>query len=303
MKTHVSFLHIIAVGVLLSLSAPWIHAQAPFVSKSHGVAVTVPKGWDQIEGVLGSTVLKLARVSAEGAKARIAIGVEPIPAGHPLAGSFDIWEMSDDDIKSSSEGNSLVGEKVTVLAVGRSAIDGYHFVWTKASRPVPLDGTLAYEFVYEGVVAGRHFTIRLTAMGSENWLADNQPDFASLVRSLRFSRPQSSTEMDQEIQSVSHPRTAKTFADLLLEEPEGQKHSAWRDLAAAFGDTYVKVLGMVILLSIVGIIWRKIRHSATDSPPAAPPEDPNARNAPSSECSDQATAADSRLAPPPPPTA
>jgi hypothetical protein len=258
MKTHVSFLHIIAVGVFLSLSAPWIHAQAPFVSKSHGISATVPKGWDQIEGVRGSTVLKLARVSSEGAKARIAIVADPIPASHPLAGSLDIWDVSDDDIKAASEGTSILGEKITVLDIGRSAIDGYHFVWSKAARPAP-DGTLVYEFVYEGPVAGRYFTIRLTAMGSEDWLAANQPDFASLVRSLRFSRPQSSTGMNQEIQPESlrmRSQASDGGYNVVVTE---KGDSFWTALGKSIVENFLKVLGAIVLISLIGAGWKALK--------------------------------------------
>jgi hypothetical protein len=156
--------------------------QKRFVSREHGLSVSIPEEWDQVQGVLGTTVLKLARAGGAGQKARIVISLEAIPQGR-VARDFDIWDMSNEEIRKAAEGTSLLGEKVTVIDAGRASIDGVHVIWNKARRPMP-DKLELWEFVYEGIHKSRHITIRLTSIGNQAWFSTNQAIFADFIRSL-----------------------------------------------------------------------------------------------------------------------
>jgi hypothetical protein len=159
--------------------------QIGFISKEHNLSTSIPEGWDQVQGVLGTTVLKLARTDRNGQKARIVISLEKIPQGR-VPSDFDIWDMSDMDIRKAAESTSLTGEKVTVLDVGRASIDGIHAVWNKSRRPAP-DNLELLEFVYEGIYDSQHITIRLTSVGDRDWFSTNQSIFAEFIRGVRLN--------------------------------------------------------------------------------------------------------------------
>lgn len=159
--------------------------QNRFVSTEHNLSAAIPAGWDQVQGALGTTVLKLARTNRIGQKARIVIALENVPRGR-VPSDFDIWNMSNEDIRKAAESTSLLGEKVTVIDVGRASIDGVHVVWNKARRPAP-DNLELWEFVYEGIYNSHHLTIRLTSVGNKDWFATNQSVFADFIRNLRLN--------------------------------------------------------------------------------------------------------------------
>jgi hypothetical protein len=158
----------------------------PFISKPHSISASIPNGWDQIQGVRDNTVLKLARSGRVGQTARIAVVLDDIPKGR-LAPDFDIWDMSNDDIRKATEGSSLRGETILVVDTGRAAIDGIHVVWNKNRRKIPNgSGAEMWEFAYEGIRDSKYLTIRLTSVGNQNWFASNQAIFSDFIRTLRL---------------------------------------------------------------------------------------------------------------------
>lgn len=155
-----------------------------FTSSEHRISATIPDGWDQVQGVRSDTALKIARVASAGQKARIAVILDAIPAGR-VASGYDIWSMSDEDIRKAAGSTSMAGEPVTVLNCGRAAIDGVHVVWSKTRRKAP-DGSELWEFTYEGIRGSQYVTIRLTSVGDEGWFTPNQAIFADFIRGLHF---------------------------------------------------------------------------------------------------------------------
>lgn len=160
-------------------------APVPFSSPQHQVFATVPDGWDQVQGVTQQTALKIARLGSSSQKARIALMIHDVPAGR-FAPGYDIWTMSDDEIRKAA-GSSFAGESVTVLNAGRGAVDGLHMVWSKARRTAP-DGSMVWEFTYEGIRGTQYLTIRLTSVGDQDWFTVNQAVFAEFIRTLRLSK-------------------------------------------------------------------------------------------------------------------
>lgn len=179
MKT-VSFL-VLCVALFL----PTVYAQQrQFTSSKHDISASIPQGWDQVQGIGKNTVLKLARSGKAGQKARIAIMLQDIPRDRDVSG-FDIWSLSNDDIRKAAEGTSILGEPVTLIDWGRASVDNVHVVWNKSRRTIP-DGSQGWEFVYEGFRGSQSLTIRLTSIGNEPWYNENQVIFAEFIRSLRL---------------------------------------------------------------------------------------------------------------------
>jgi hypothetical protein len=130
--------------------------------------------------------LKLARSGRAGQTARIAVVLDDIPTGR-LAPDFDIWDMSNDDIRKATEVSSLRGETILVVDTGRAAIDGIHVVWNKNRRKIPNgSGAEMWEFAYEGIRDSKYLTIRLTSVGNQNWFASNQAVFSDFIRTLHL---------------------------------------------------------------------------------------------------------------------
>lgn len=157
------------------------------VDVGHGISIRIPPGWDRVEGVLGTTVLKLARASEKGEKARITFAIDALAAGSIA----DPWSLTNAEIRKAA-GESFMGEPVRVLDVGRSSIDGRHFIWSKTQRRIP-GGPELWEFVYEGVRAADHFTIRLTVEGGEKWFSENQVLFGGIMQTVRLGPAKKST--------------------------------------------------------------------------------------------------------------
>lgn len=179
---HLVFL-ICCVALFLSTAQA---QRKEFVSRQHSISASIPNGWDQIQGVRGNTVLKLARSGRAGRTARIAVVLDDIPEGHFPSG-FDIWSMSNDDIRKATEGGSLLGETIVVLDTGRASLDGVNVVWNKNRRKFPDgSGSEMWQFLYEGIRGSKYLTIRLTSVGDEIWFASNQAVFADFMRSLRL---------------------------------------------------------------------------------------------------------------------
>ncbi len=158
--------------------------QKGFTNKQHSISASLPSGWDEVQGIRDNTVLKLARTSKAGQKARITVVLDNIPEGR-IAPDFDIWSMSNDELRKAAQDSSMLGETVTVFDTGRGSIDGVHVVWSKTSRPI-TDGSELWEFVYEGVRGSQYLTIRLTSVGNKAWFISNQTIFAEFIRSLRL---------------------------------------------------------------------------------------------------------------------
>ncbi len=177
--------HMIFLICFIALFLSTAQAQhKDFISKQHRISASIPDGWDQIQGIRDNTVLKLARSGKAGQKARIAVVLDNIPNGRIEPG-FDIWNMSDDDIRKAIESGAMRGETVTMIDVGRASIDGIHVVWNKNRRSIP-DSTL-WEFVYEGIRGSQYLTIRLTSVGNKDWFDLNQSIFAEFIKSLRLN--------------------------------------------------------------------------------------------------------------------
>ncbi|HWW74108.1 MAG TPA: hypothetical protein VNZ44_01860, partial [Pyrinomonadaceae bacterium] len=170
------------VCAILAFLSPARAQQRTFTSKENNVSAQLPGGWDQVQGVRDKTLLKLARSGPSGQKARITLVLDDIPAGRIAAG-FDMWDMTDEQIRQAA-GKSFMGEKVSVLNVGRASIDGVHVAWNSNRRQV-AGGTEMWEFVYEGIRGSQYMTVRLTAVGDKDWFESNQAIFADFVRSLR----------------------------------------------------------------------------------------------------------------------
>lgn len=156
-----------------------------FTSKYHQVSAQIPYGWDQVQGVRGNTVLKLARTGPREQRARVAIVFDSIPEGR-IARGFDIWNMTDEEIRKA-ESKPFYGEPVTLLNYGRGGIDGFHFVWSKTKVLMPSK-IMLWRFTYSGIRDQTAITIRLTTYGDEEWFNANQAVFADFVRKLKLSR-------------------------------------------------------------------------------------------------------------------
>jgi hypothetical protein len=157
--------------------------QRSFTNKENNVSVPLPRGWDQVQGIQDSTLLKLVRSGTGGQKARITLILNDIPPGR-VADGFDIWEMTNEQLRKAG-GKSFLGEKVDVLDVGRASIDGVHVVWHSSYRQIMEQGEL-WEFVYEGIRGSQYLTIRLTVTGNKGWYESNQAIFADIIMGLRL---------------------------------------------------------------------------------------------------------------------
>lgn len=168
----------------VAVSISTVHGQRKdFSTTPHRISAIIPNGWDEVEGIRDNTVLKLARAGKSSQTARISLVLDDIPNGR-MDANYDIWTMSNDDIRKAIERGARRGESVTVIDMGRSSIDGVHVVWNKNRRQIP-EAEL-WEFVYEGVLGSHYLTIRLISYGDKNWYASNQSFFSDFVRSLRL---------------------------------------------------------------------------------------------------------------------
>jgi hypothetical protein len=149
------------------------------------VSASLPSGWDQVQGIRGSTVLKLARSGPAGQKARITLVLDNLPPER-VAEGFDIWDMTDEQIRKAA-GKSFMGEKVIILNVGRASIDSVHVAWNSNRRQITEDEEM-WEFTYEGLRGSQYMTLRLTAVGNKDWFESNQAIFADFVRGLRLRK-------------------------------------------------------------------------------------------------------------------
>jgi hypothetical protein len=159
--------------------------------------------------------------------------------------------MSDDEIRAEAKGNSLLGEEVRVLNFGRGLIDGHHFVWSKTFRIAP-DKNPVYEFVYEGVVGSKYYTIRLTAVGDVRWFEENQVIFAEFVRSIQIGKQQSSLPF------INSQTSSDVGSNRVIVVKKGD--SFWTAFGKVVGEQFLKVLGAVILISIIAAVWKKIKN-------------------------------------------
>lgn len=174
---------LLLVYVLLTFALTAQAQRRSFTSKENNVSAPIPAGWEQVQGVRDTTLLKLARSGPAGQKARITIVLADLPPGR-VADGYDMWEMTDEQLREAS-GKSFMGEKVEVLNVGRASIDAVHFVWHSSHRRIAEQGEL-WEFVYEGIRGSQYLTIRLTVTGNRFWYESNQAIFADFIRGLRL---------------------------------------------------------------------------------------------------------------------
>ncbi len=151
----------------------------------HGFRVNLPLGWQRIEALSGNTILELARTDTPGKEARIVIVTFLADEG------VDLSRICRDDHIRALESGSILGEKVSVLNVGRTQVTGIHALWGKTHRNLPSRGS-TYEYTYEffreyrGVRKG--FTIRLTSYGDQNWFQSNSVAFDAFIQSIRFNQ-------------------------------------------------------------------------------------------------------------------
>jgi len=171
---------------ILSVFAPSIGVYSEerdrFVSDDANVSADIPSGWDVVQGIQDNTVLKLARAGQGVQKARITVRLDDVAPGQ-IPDEYDIWSTSDDMIRQAARSGAVMGEEITVLDVGRAAVDGVHVIWHKTKRSTP-DGRAVWAFVYEGINGSQYFTSRLTSVGDEQWFSENQQVYAELIRNL-----------------------------------------------------------------------------------------------------------------------
>jgi hypothetical protein len=170
--------------IYIAFSFAVVHAQGTrLADEPHAMSATVPSGWEQVRGDRHETVFKLTRSDGAGRRAIIVVALDNVEEGCSALG-YDIWNMSDDELRKEAEGASMLGEPVNVIDVGRADIGGVHVIFHITRRTVP-DSEL-WEFVYKGVRGSEYITIRLTSFGEQGWFKANQRAFADFVRSLRF---------------------------------------------------------------------------------------------------------------------
>ena len=175
-----------------------------FVSEEANISAELLSGWDLVQGVQDNTVLKLARAGQGDQKARISVRLDDIAAGQIPAG-YDMWSSSDDMIRQAARGGAVMGERITVLDVGRAAVDGVHVIWHKTRRSTP-DGRAVWAFVYEGINGSQYFTSRLTSVGDEQWFSENQLAYAGFIRDLKLKASDAKT-MGADPASIPAPAT------------------------------------------------------------------------------------------------
>ena len=176
-------------GLLLALLLPLVvqAEPAPFQNAQHRVSGIIPNGWKELPTSNPETALKISREGAGNDTARITITTYPVPPGtYPAA--FDVWKMTDKQIRESGESGSDAGEKVTVLKFGRGEIDHQHVVWTLNHRTLQ-DNTVLWQLAYEGLRGTDGFTVQLTVTGDETWYTTNADSFAVFIRVLRLAMP------------------------------------------------------------------------------------------------------------------
>lgn len=238
-------------------------APIQFSSSQHRLSATLPDGWEQVQGLTQQSVLKLARLGSGSQKARIALMLHDVPSG-TYALDYDIWSMSDADMRTAIETNATSG--ITVLHVGRGAVDGLHMMWSKSRVEVP-DGSTLWDFTYEGIRGSQYLTIRLTSVGDEVWFTANQALFAEFIRTLKLSTPAGSAT-DQApapapLIPVSYTAFAQSDSDVSRPTVKITKSgdSFWMALGKSGGEQFLKVLGAVILISVVSALWSKFKSN------------------------------------------
>lgn len=239
----------------------------------HGLRASLPSGWQRIEALSGNTVLKLARTDTPGKEARIVI------VALLAKETLDLSTIPRDDHIRALEGGSMLGEKVSVINVGRTKVGGLDALWSKTYRNLPSRSSTyeyTYEFFREYKGVPKAFTIRLTSYGDEHWFQANSVVFDGFIQSVRFNLPSNlqpsilseSQRLGQPLQS--HPKTVRSSPEpARLEIAEAEPF--WLALFKGFGEVFLLILLTTIAVGVGKWVYSKYVASAASAADRKPP--------------------------------